>query len=106
MSGLIYTVHVVGDDGVTTTAFGPDSTEIPPWALEKIGDHAFEDGQRPASETAVPYEKWKKADLEAEVESRNEGRPDEDLVVVEGKGTVADLVAALEADDQLASDQA
>lgn len=48
-----------------------------------------------------PYAKWRKADLEAEVENRNTdpGRSDANLIVVEGRGTRADLAAALDADD-------
>lgn len=53
------------------------------------------------AETAtVPYAKQKKADLEAEVARRNAARDEDSQITVEGKGTVADLVAALEADDE------
>lgn len=50
-------------------------------------------------EKFVPYAKRLKANLQAEVESRNEDRDDDDLIVVGGTGKVADLAAALEADD-------
>lgn len=53
---------------------------------------------------AKPYSKWKKDDLQAEVDRRNEGRDDEDLIVVEGKGNVPDLAAALEGDDAAQAD--
>lgn len=57
-------------------------------------------GIDPSSEVK-PYAKWRKADLEAEVENRNTdpARADANMIVVEGKGTVADLAAALDADD-------
>lgn len=53
---------------------------------------------------ALPYSKWLKADLEAEVERRNTERAEDDPIVVEGNGTKADLVAALEAADQPPAD--
>lgn len=40
-----------------------------------------------------------KADLEAEIEFRNEGRPDDELIVPDGK-TKSALQAALDADDE------
>lgn len=40
-----------------------------------------------------------KGELEAEVARRNAERPEVDAIVVEGKGTVADLRKALTADD-------
>jgi hypothetical protein len=43
------------------------------------------------------YESLKVADLRAEIEKRNEGRDESDLLPVDGKK--ADLVAALEDDD-------
>lgn len=46
------------------------------------------------------YSSQGKADLEAEVAKRNEGRDDADLIVVGGKGNKPDLIAALEADDE------
>lgn len=100
MGALEYTVWVKSEGSdIIDTSFGPDSAEIPDWALEQIGAHAFEGGEKPEPQAAVPYAKRKKADLEAEVAKRNEGRDDDDLVVVEGTGKVADLAAALEADD-------
>lgn len=41
-----------------------------------------------------------KAELQAEVDRRNAERPEAEAVQVEGKGTVADLRKALEADAQ------
>lgn len=42
---------------------------------------------------------WTKAKLEAEVESRNEDRQDDELIEVDAPGNKAELIAALEADD-------
>lgn len=50
-----------------------------------------------SSPAAEGYESLKVADLKAEIESRNEGREEADLLSAEGKK--ADLIAALEADD-------
>ncbi|RNL66247.1 hypothetical protein EFK50_01065 [Nocardioides marmoriginsengisoli] len=60
-------------------------------------------GAPPAAPTP-DYSALKKGELQAEVEKRNQGREDDDLIVVEGKGHVADLVAALQADDVAQSD--
>lgn len=95
-------VYVLDDSG-EVHSFDPGD-DVPDWAAKKItnpdvwdADHAepapAEDEPKP------PYSKWKKPDLEAEVERRNEGRDEDDLIEVEGKGLAADLAAALEADD-------
>lgn len=42
---------------------------------------------------------WKKADLEDEVERRNNTRPADEHIAVEGNGTVEDLRTALLTDD-------
>lgn len=120
MAKLAYYVNVYDDKG-EAHVFGPDD-DVPAWAAEKItNDSAWVDGKAPSGSSkaaqsedpdpsadgdkgAVPYSKWRKADLETEVASRNEGREDDDLIVVEGDGTVADLTAALEADDAAQAD--
>ena len=102
MGALVSAVWVLPESGSgEKVAFGPADTEIPAWALEQMGDHCFVDGQRPdaSGDTQGSYKGWKKAELEAEVDKRNEDREGDDLIEVDGKGTVADLVAALEADD-------
>lgn len=48
------------------------------------------------------YAAMKVADLKAEIERRNDGRDEDDLLSVEGKK--ADLVAVLEADDEADDD--
>lgn len=45
----------------------------------------------------VPYARRKKDDLVAEIATRNVGRPDDDLLP--STGTIAQLAAALDADD-------
>lgn len=49
------------------------------------------------------YSSMKVADLRAEIERRNEGREEADLLSVEGKK--ADLVSVLEADDAARAEQ-
>jgi len=58
------------------------------------------DGGQESEET--PYSKRTKAELQEEIDRRNEGRDDEDLIEPEGTKN-ADLVAALEADDAATS---
>lgn len=106
---LAYHVHVLDDEG-NPHVYGPDDT-VPGWAAKKITNPSAWVGADEADDTddgdngeAVPYAKWKKADLEAEVAKRNEGREDDDQIVVDGKGTVADLAAALEGDDVAQAD--
>jgi len=52
---------------------------------------------------AVDYSSMKVAELRAEIERRNAGRDEADLLPVEGRK--ADLVAALEADDAAQTEQ-
>lgn len=75
-----------------------EGSELPDWATDLV--HADDLGDGGSGDGASSYSGMKKAELEAEVEKRNADRDDADKVVVEGKGTVADLVAALEADDE------
>lgn len=111
-------VYVVDVDGVAHS-FDPGD-EVPKWAAQQITNpkawgevdgvdaaepEAAPTGDGDASGDAVkPYPKWKKDDLQAEVTRRNEGRDEDDLIVVEGKGTVADLAAGLEGDDVAQAD--
>lgn len=84
-------------------AFGPED-EIPDWAAELITNpsawaEAPEHGDGD-DEGDDPYKGWVKAQLAEEIEKRNAAREDEDdHIVAGGKGTVADLKAALVADD-------
>jgi len=103
MGQLAYTVYVKDPKTNEDVAYGPDSDDIPGWALKQMGDHCFEDGQKTDSDDEpdgqVAYSKQNVPDLEAEIERRNNDRADDDQIVVGGKGNKADLVAALEADD-------
>ena len=73
-----------------------------------LADHAAldADGRPLPPKLKVPkapvasYAGRKKADLQDEIARRNAERPDGDRIEVAGKGTVSDLVAALEADDE------
>lgn len=81
--------YVVEDDGTMRPLYEQEPAET------EADTDPFEEPE------PVDYSSWKKADLEAEVATRNDGLEpdDEGYVLVGGKGTVADLVAALEADD-------
>ncbi|NUO57317.1 MAG: hypothetical protein HOV78_11675 [Hamadaea sp.] len=104
---LAHYVTVADEKGEQHT-FGPDS-DVPAWASKAItnpaawadGDVDQVDGSEDGGEGdgPKPYSKWLKADLEAEVDRRNEGREDDDLIEVDEPGNKPELVAALEADD-------
>jgi hypothetical protein len=49
-NGLISYVHLLDDSG-QPQVFGPED-ELPEWALDKIGDHCFEDGKKPSKSRA------------------------------------------------------
>ncbi|MGO1562617.1 MAG: SAP domain-containing protein [Actinomycetaceae bacterium] len=67
--------------------------EVPEWAERLIGDHLV-DSTEPEADG---YGALTVADLRGEIEQRNEGREEADLIPSDGKK--ADLIAALEADD-------
>lgn len=103
---LAHYVTLSDSEGETHT-FGPDDT-VPAWAAKAItnpsawaeGDRDARSADETSTEDEPPsYKGWLKADLEDEVARRNGGRAEDDVIEVEGNGTVADLVAALEADD-------
>lgn len=96
---LKYTVVVRHPDTLEATALIAGS-EVPDWASDLVHTDSLEGASSDGdADKEKPYAKRKKGELEALVAERNEGREDDDLIVVEGKGTVADLAAALEADD-------
>lgn len=70
--------------------------DVPEWAVSQVGSHLTSDEVDDNVEDGG-YESMTVADLRAEIESRNEGREEEDLIPSDGKK--ADLVAALAADD-------
>lgn len=64
----------------------------------------FIPGTEEEDDEVLPYDEWSKAELEAELDRRNEARDEDSQIVVEGTGKdgnvlKADLVLALEADD-------
>lgn len=81
-------------DGVTYPA-----GSTPPADVAKQIDNPTAWGDTPEADDDVveSYGDMKVVDLKAEIEARNETRPDEDQLRV--SGTKADLVAVLEADD-------
>lgn len=106
---LAYTVVVTDQDDVTHV-FERGRSDVPAWAVKKITNpRAWVGGSSDAEaddieDTPPSYSSMKKADLEAEVARRNEDREADDVIDVEGTGKVADLVAALEADDAAQAD--
>lgn len=60
-------------------------------------------GAAPAADSSSPYSSMKVDEIKAEIESRNEGRDEADLLPLEGKK--ADLVATLDADDAASDDE-
>lgn len=107
----------VPDEHGEMQAFGPGD-DVPAWAVKQItnpaawgddadevgfgpgGEAPGETGTEPDGDSAPDYSKLKKDELEAEVEKRNGARDEGDRIEVGGTGTKADLIAALEADDQ------
>lgn len=118
---LAGSVRVVNEDGVSVMLAAGE--ELPAWAESQVtnkaafepeeDDDAPADGkspedaaaeagvqapEEPAGEPAGPdYSSMTVSDLRAEIDRRNEGRAEEDLIPADG--LKADLVAALEADD-------
>ena len=104
---LKYTLVVRNPDTMVATVLKAGEP-VPEWAqdhvhpddLDGATDEAPtepEDG--PEEDPAKPYGQWSKAELAAEVEKRNEGRDEDDLIEVEAPGNKAELVAALQGDD-------
>lgn len=72
---------------------------------EEKGKRLLKQGYKPrgaASDSTSPHASKKVADLKAEIDRRNEGRDEADLLSVEGNK--ADLVATLDADDAASGD--
>ena len=66
---------------------------------DETAERLRSEGWRPADEPAAGgYEAMKVTDLRAEIERRNEGRDEADRLPDDGRK--ADLIAALEADDE------
>jgi hypothetical protein len=93
--------------GGDTYPAGTPESKLPKAAREEIaagiGDKAYTAEVAPdTSVGAGEYDgrDWTKAKLEAEVESRNEGREEQDQIVVPDPGNKPELVQALEEDDQ------
>lgn len=80
-------------------------SKVPDWAAGIVGPDNVDGGDSGGSDGGgSDYSRMNVADLEAEVEARNDDREDDDFLVVEGTGKDGkvlkkDLVAVLEADD-------
>lgn len=77
--------------------------DVPEWAAGQIQNpKAWEDGEPAEAESeasaATRYESMTVADLRGEIKARNEDRDDDARIATDGNK--ADLVAALEADDE------
>lgn len=108
---LASTVWLTHPDTGAAVRFVPGDT-LPGWAEKAIPNAkawADDEGTQGAPEKAeVPaaanddahadYQGMKVADLRALIEDRNEGRDEDDLIPDDGNK--ADLIAALEADDE------
>lgn len=67
-------------------------------------DTDFSEASSPASEEEEEgYESWKADELREEIDVRNKDRDEDDMIVPDGKKK-ADLIAALEADDEAAEE--
>lgn len=91
-------VHVTAPDG-GAAVFGPDD-ELPAWASKAITNEKAWAEESGSDEEPVErsYDDMRVADLKALIGERNEGRGEDDLIPDDG--VKADLVAALEADDE------
>lgn len=91
-------VHVTAPDG-GAAVFGPDD-ELPAWASKAITNEKAWAEESGSDEEPVErsYDDMRVADLKALIGERNEGRGEADLIPDDG--VKADLVAALEADDE------
>lgn len=91
-------VHVTAPDG-GAAVFGPDD-ELPAWASKAISNEKAWAEESGSDEEPVErsYDDMRVADLKALIGERNEGRDEGDLIPDDG--VKADLVAALEADDE------
>lgn len=80
---------------IVEAIFGDDG------GIERLAEAVLDATSETLVEAApIDYSGRKKDSLEGEVKERNEGRPDDQKIVVEGKGTIPDLIAALQADDK------
>lgn len=92
-------VHLTDPSNGQTVAFGPED-EVPAWAAKMIPNPKAWSGpeQVEADDDTKGWADHKLDELKAAIASRNEGREDGDKLPA--SGLKADLVAALEADDQ------
>lgn len=109
-AGLKYTLMVTNPDTYASVALLAGKP-VPEWAEGLVHVDDFEDpsdapaaakGQPEAQDDEADAGEGKgptKAELEAEIARRNEGRAEADLIKPDGKNK-PDLVAALAADDQ------
>lgn len=86
------------------TAPGGATVNVPDEKVDRLLAMGFSTpAATPATDSTSPYKSLNVADLKAEIESRNEGREEADMLSLEGKK--ADLVATLDADDAASGDE-
>ena len=90
---LKYTLVVRDPDGQAVALLA--GSDVPDWATDLVHPDNVEGA---ATTTAGSYSALKVDDLKAEIANRNEGRDEADLIPTTGHK--ADLIAALEADDE------
>ncbi|MCW2758065.1 MAG: hypothetical protein JWO46_1811 [Nocardioidaceae bacterium] len=93
---LKYTVVRVHPDTMIATPL-LEGTQVPDWAKDLV--HSDDLVAEAQSDEKSGYAAQKVDELKAEIEKRNEVREDDALITPQGT-TKADLIAALEADDQ------
>lgn len=80
------------------------TVNVPDEKVERLLSMGFSaSGAAATTDSKSPYSSMKVDEIKAEIESRNEGRDEADLLSLEGKK--ADLVAVLDADDAASSDE-
>jgi len=86
------------------TAPNGATVNVPDEKAERLLTMGFTDpGASATADSKSPYSSMKVDDIKAEIDSRNEGRDEADLLSLEGKK--ADLVAVLDADDAASDDK-
>lgn len=82
---------------------GTDEDDLDPSVVDSIGDDLWDGAKTDAGTDEGGYDGFKVADLKAEIERRNTGRDEADLIPADGNK--AALIAALTADDQASTEQ-
>lgn len=98
-----YTVVRVNPETLQSVAL-LEGEPVPDWAKDLVQADDLVDGDDGSDDKGPDYSSMKPEELQAEVDSRNDDREDDELIEVTGTGAngnvkKSDLIAALEADD-------